>query len=118
MCGASCSMAAKKMSTRVLGSMGSMLAARFNAFQHNVDNGVGQAGKMIVVVAFFVGEDPVGDNLVDGPEEAVRRNGDGEFLAEHMRVPAFLEHGLDEVKVLDHRVMGELADKFGAVAQF
>src|SRR5258708_26663473 len=102
MFGASRSTTAKKMSTRVLGSM---LAARFNAFQQNVDNGVGQAGEMVISLKFAVVKDPCGDNFVDGPEEAVRGDGNGKLLAEHARILAFFEHALDEVKILDHHVV-------------
>src|SRR6202171_1158391 len=103
------------MSARVLGAM---LAARFNAFQQNVDNWVSPAGEMIVALEFPVVKDPGGDDFVNGPKEAVRGDGDGEFLAEHARVLAFFKHALDEVKVLDHHVVGKLAEKFGAMPQF
>src|SRR5258708_32228262 len=87
MFGASRSTAAKKMSTRVLGSL---LAACFNAFQQNVDNGVGQAGGMVISLKFAVVKGPCGDKLGDGPDEAVRGDGNGKYLAAQSRTRTVL----------------------------
>src|SRR3954452_1319375 len=111
----SCAMEVKKMSARVRISI--MLRACFHSLEDNADNRIGQAGEVIVAITVAVGEDPRGYDLIHGAEEAMRRDGDGDFCPENAGLLAFAQNALDYVKIFHQQIVGELAKKFRAVPQ-
>src|SRR5215472_4628338 len=103
-----------KMSARVLGSM---LSARFQAFQDNGDHRIRQAGKMVILVAVVIGKNPRGHDLVQRTKEAMCGHGDGDVLTKYPSLLSFMDHALNEIEVFDHEVVRELAQELQAMAQ-
>src|SRR5215470_467638 len=72
---------------------------------------------MVFAVPVVLGKDPRSNYLIKRPEETMRRHGYRDVGPKDTRLLALPHHVLNKVKVLNHQIVGELAQEFETVPE-